>query len=232
MAERQPSTTLIIEPVDEQYNVGNVVRSLRKAYLDPKPNQLTPANMVALLESLQELTDQISGSNPLNPLRYLDCEDLPTDDLQRLCRDAQRWRNRLGDYLARARAAAEVDPDDRMAIVHTVTMPLFWGRFGGPTGSEYPLPGTGRVSRGVMGGFPEVFDPRPQRPPDLRMPFTLANQVGVYQSHNIKILGQLIKDIVGPPGVPKLPPEPPNYLKWLLVGVGAVAALYVIRKVS
>ncbi len=235
MAERAPDQTFYIEPVDQVYNVGQVVREYRETYIDPEPNLATAANMVALLEDLESLTYDLGGGSvlsKLNPYGWIDCVNLPDDDAQRLCRDVQRWHNRLQYYLERARSAAAANPDDRSAAFWTVTAPLFMGFFGGRTGREFPLPGMGRESRGIVGGFWPGFDPTVKQPPDLMMPFTLANQAGVALNHKIHIIGQLLDDITPPSPQEIITGGDPDPWKFALIGLGVAVGTYVVLKVA
>lgn len=250
----QPDVTHRIEPVNEQYNVGEVIRDMSREYLGQSPNKVTPENMVVLLEDLQELTsgllDADDGRQWLMPF---------VDPCDQLFTDLYRWKMRLEYYLDQARRAADKDPTDRNAILWTVTAPLFLGYYGGPTGTELPLPGrmqpeqsklktyvgswspvTGVIDPKVCvvpagQSLPPGFDPSIKHPADLTTPFSLANQLEVFRSHAIQIAGQLKDDIItNAKDIGKtivFPSENP-YLKYALVGAGAVAGLYVVTKFS
>lgn len=75
---------------------------------------------------------------------------------------------------------------DRDAVLWEVTAPLFLGYYGGRTGTEVPL---------VEGGFPPAFDPTAQHGPDLATPFSLANQLAVYEEFEQDNWDRLLDDL-------------------------------------
>lgn len=237
--EDRPDVTHTIEPVNEAYSVGNVVRDLSQQYLGEAPNKATPQNLVTLLEELDALTDQVrrDGQEEWEKPLYGFLGD--DSNVQRFKRDLARWRMRLDYYLDRARTAEAANPTDRKAILWTVTAPLFLGFYGGPTGTEIYLPGHDSEPHTVSGwgdvtsGFPPGFDPRIKHVADLATPFSLANQIKTYNEHQIKIVGQLVDDIIANAkeiGKTIVFPDRNPYLKYGLIGLGAIAGLYIFTK--
>jgi len=247
----QPEVTVVIEPVNDAYNVGDVVRTLSSEYLSSSPNKVTPENMVALLDELSGLTDAMLEVDK-NRQWLLPLED-PCDQI---FRDLHRWKMRLDDYRRRASQAAADNPTERRAILWDVTAPLFLGFYGGPTGTELPIPGADEEPRRVFKPYvgltpisglvrpewcevtqslPPGFDPKKKHAADIATVFTLANQLRVHEQHAVRIAGQLADDIIKNAkeiGKTIVFPSHNPYLKYALIGAGAIGSVYLFSRLS
>ena len=176
------------------YDVGEIVRQKTLEWLGTEPNLATPANLLLLLEELDELTKQleahvaehdpqnivtragtlslIAPTGPFGVALWM-AEDKARREhrraLEALLADLRRYRVRLDRYFAYVEAAS--DPSDRNAVLWEVTAPVFLGWFGGESGSEVELP---------EGGVPENFNTEAQHLADLGEPFRIANAFGVW----------------------------------------------------
>lgn len=183
-----PATT---HPQPQVYDVGRMVRDYTVTFLHPTPNLATPINLATLLERLQALTDtleqadderrRVPGLGTVVPCIGSDGRALDT-----LCLDLARWRRRLDEYFMHAASVPAERSRDRTAVLWEVTAPLFLGYYGGRTGTEVPL---------VEGGFPEGFDPTAAHGPDLATPFSLANQLAVYEDFEQENWDRLLQDL-------------------------------------
>lgn len=96
--------------------------------LDAKaPNRATPQHLKKLLQSLRTMTDQLDARvrDELSPLSSI--------ALDQIAGSLIRWNERLNGYIAAVDAAA---PDDRRAVLWTVTAPLLLGFYGGEESTE------------------------------------------------------------------------------------------------
>lgn len=176
------------------YDVGEIVRQKTLEWLGTEPNLATPANLLLLLEELDELTTQLEAHVaehgpqsivtragtlslivPTGPLgiAFWMAEDKARREhlraLEALLADLRRFRVRLDRYFAYVEAAP--DPSDRAEVLWEVTAPLFLGWFGGESGSEIELPEE---------GVPENFNTQAEHLADLGEPFRIANAFGVW----------------------------------------------------
>lgn len=231
------------------YDVGEIVKQKTLEWLGTEPNLVTPANLLLLLEELDELTTQIEmhvaehgpesvvtragtlGSvvpAGLFGVALWMAEEKARREHQRaleaVLADLKRFRVRLDRYFAYVDAAE--DPSDRNAVLWEVTAPLFLGWFGGETGAELELPAD---------GVPEGFNVADQHLADLGEPFRIANALGVWLEWKRRTPKLLVEDAadeakkiadgavdVLPSVPPLLPPASP--LPYVLAGaVGLVA---------
>lgn len=147
-------------------DVGAIVRQVQAAFrLFGVPgaqgrNLATPRNLLVLIEQLRALTDELIEQ------RIGLGVALPSPAMAQWDTDYSAWRDRLGEYFEAASSAA---PDDRRAVLWSVTAPLLLGHY--PTGG-------------------------PQRVADVATPFSLANQLDVDDDWADERLGLLFSDIV------------------------------------
>ena len=213
-------TPATAKPQPQAYDVGRMVRDYTVTFLHPTPNLATPINLATLLEQLQSLTDAIEqeerkrrivpGSGVVVPCIMSDGRALDA-----LCLDLTRWRRRLDEYYMHAASIPAERSHDRNAVLWEVTAPLFLGYFGGPTGTEVPL---------VEGGFPKGFDPTAAHGPDLATPFSLANQLAVYQDFERENWDRLLQDLRD--GAGGLGQGSLDLATAVLMGFGAVAGIH------
>ncbi len=231
------------------YDVGEVVKQKTLEYLGTAPNLATPANLLLLLEELDELTEQLeehvaehgpqsvvtrAGTLALiTPAAGLFgaglwlLEDKERREHQRaleaVLTDLKRFRVRLDRYFAYVAAAA--DPSDRSAVLWELTAPMFLGWFGGETGDEIELP---------AGGVPENFNTAARHLPDLGEPFRVANALGVWLAWKKRTPELLVEDLAEEAGKvadaaltvlprhPLLPATPSSPMPYVLVGVAGL----------
>lgn len=194
------------------YNVGQIVSQYTHEWLGVAPNYATPANLLSLLLTLDELTaqleEQVEKNEPQGPvtrsallgvmgvalpgigpglwMAYDRAQRDEARSLEGVALELKRWRIRLDEYIRHTEAAP--DPDDRWWTLWEVTAPLFLGWYGGRTGDEIPLP---------QGSVPPTFDTKVQHIADLSTPFQLANELGVWldwRARTKRLLWQDIKD--------------------------------------
>ncbi len=218
------------------YDVGQVVRQYTREWLGVAPNLVTPANLLSLLLTLDELTAQLemhvakhgpehvasrtaklgvmTASLPGLGAGLWMLQDQARRENERTLasveRDLQRWRIRLDDYIEHVEMAP--NSQDRRAVLWEVTAPLFLGWFGGETGVEVPLP---------PGGVPETFDTEARHVADLSTPFRLANELGVWLEWDGRTKRLLVEDIeeetrkvieTAKDAAPEVPSSPLPYL--------------------
>jgi hypothetical protein len=110
------------------------------------PNRATPANVLLLLDELDEVTqavvDEVKES-PISPAARIG-----------FAVSMNAWRSRLGTYRAHAAAAA---PNDRRAILWDVTAPLLLGFYGGEDSDE-PQRAIDAVTPFLLANMQEVDD--------------------------------------------------------------------------
>jgi len=231
------------------YDVGEIVKQKTLEYLGTAPNLATPANLLLLLEELDELTQQlekhvaehgpqsvvtragtlalITPATGLFGAALWLVEDKARREHQRaleaLLTDLKRFRVRLDRYFAYVAAAP--DPSDRHAVLWEVINPLFLGWFGGETGTEIDLP---------AGGVPEHFNTAARHLPDLSEPFRVANALGVWLEWKRRTPELLVEDVADEaekvadaavsilPRPPHLPGPPSSPLPYVLVGVAGL----------
>lgn len=231
------------------YDVGEVVKQKTLEYLGTQPNLATPANLLLLLEELDELTQQleehvaehgpqsvvtragtlalITPATGLFGAALWLAEDKARREHQRALEavlvDLKRFRVRLDRYFAHVAAAA--DSSDRNAVLWEVTAPLFLGWFGGETGSEVEVP---------AGGVPENFDASKRHLADIGEAFRIANALGVWLSWKKRAPELLVDDVADEaekvadaavsvlPSPPHLPGPPSGPLPYVLVGVAGL----------
>ena len=213
-------TPATAKPQPQAYDVGRMVRDYTVTFLHPTPNLATPINLAVLLEQLQGLTDAIEkeerkrrivpGSGVVVPCIMSDGRALDA-----LCLDLTRWRRRLDEYYMHAASIPAEQSHDRNAVLWEVTAPLFLGYFGDPTGTEVPL---------IEGGFPKGFDPTAAHGPDLATPFSLANQLAVYQDFERENWDRLLQDLRD--GAGGLGQGSLDLATAVLMGFGVVAGIH------
>ena len=179
------------KPQPQVYDVGRMVRDYTVTILHPTPNLATPINLAMLLERLQALTDSLERADEERRrvpglLNVAPCVFDDGRALDALCLDLVRWHRRLDEYTMHATSIPAERSHDRDAVLWEVTAPLFLGYYGGRTGTEVPL---------VEGGFPPAFDPTAQHGPDLATPFSLANQLAVYEEFEQDNWDRLLDDL-------------------------------------
>jgi len=174
-----------------QHDVGQIVRDITVEFLHSEPNLATPYNVAVLLERLQNMTANLELADKqrrtlAGPGVTAPCLGSDGEAIDSICLDLIRWRARLDDYWMLATSVPVEDEADRNAILWEVTAPLFLGFHGGKTGTEVEL---------VDDGYAEGFDTRIQHAPDIATPFTLANQLGVYEGWERKRWALLLEDL-------------------------------------
>lgn len=196
-----------------KYDVGDIVRQYSRAWLGPPPpNSATPIDVLDLLFFLDDFTTELEAEDLRrrtgNLPKPASCEYMETVQAgyKSICRDLQRWRKRLDEYLMVVSAIPLEEENDRRAILWSVTAPLFVGWYGGETGHEVELP---------PDAFPPGFNPELRHPPDIATPYLLANQLGVYFAWMAERRRRLVADIKDP-----LTPETKDYA--LLAAAGLV----------
>lgn len=156
-------------------NVGAKARELQEQFhlfatartelgKQPKTNRATPRNLKLLLTSLRKMTDELEQRlrDTMSPLTSI--------ALDQIAVSLVRWNERLDGYIAAVDAAP---PDDRRAVLWTVTAPLLVGYYGGETSTEA------------------------QRTLDAVTPWVIANQMKVdaqWQDERWQLLIQDLKD--------------------------------------
>lgn len=198
-----------------RYDVGHIVGQKTLEWLGSAPNLATPANLLLLLEELDEVTQQVeahvkehgpegmvarAGSLALMVPSVFGVAAWMAEDkarrehlraLEASMLDLRRWRVRLDRYVAYVEAAIPEREDgtrgqgERMAVLWEVTSPLFLGWFGGETGTEIELP---------EGGVPENFNTEARHLPDLGEPFRLANAFDVWLEWKQRTPTLLVED--------------------------------------
>ena len=208
------------KPQPQVYDVGGIVRDYTVTFLHPTPNLATPINLAMLLEQLQALTDKLEQADEERRrvpglLNVIPCVFENGQAIDALCLDLVRWRRRLDEYYMHAASIPAEQGHDRNAVLWEVTAPLFLGYFGGPTGTEVPL---------VEGGFPKGFDPTAAHGPDLATPFSLANQLAVYEDFERENWDRLLQDLRD--GAGGLGQGSLDLATAVLMGFGVVAGIH------
>jgi hypothetical protein len=210
----------------------------------------TPKKMRSLLERLQEYTDAVQAARKKNGLvaKALVPSLLPgaetmvdvlTDvSVPQWRRDMANWQYRMGEYF---RALEEVPSEQEdtvegcQAIYTKITGPLLDGIYyqimpGIVLSSQEKariLSGQDHPENDVTGEHPGGHSNR--KPPDVITPFTLGNQIIIYQDFQKENLRRLIEDLTNPPLL--RPDEWPWWVTGLVIaGAGVVvgiAGLYV-----
>ena len=208
------------KPQPQVYDVGGIVRDYTVTFLHPTPNLATPVNLAMLLEQLQALTDKLEQADEERRrvpglLNVIPCVFEDGRAVDALCLDLVRWRRRLDEYYMHAASIPAEQGHDRNTVLWEITAPLFLGYYGGRTGTEVPL---------VEGGFPDGFDPTAQHGPDLATPFSLANQLAVYEEFEQENWERLLDDLrEGAAGVGRASLD---LASAVLVGFGLVAGVH------
>lgn len=92
-----------------------------------RENRATPANLAVLLDSLERLTAEMAS-------RRAELSDwMPDAAIRHWDAEFAAWSGRLTAYQA---AVAAAPPDDREAVLWTVTAPLLLGYYEGPDSGE------------------------------------------------------------------------------------------------
>ncbi len=215
------------------YDVGKVVRAYNKSWLGVAPNYATPAHLMDLLLFLDDFTKLLEEADVKARTQQqgllsggtgevlVDCDELGAwghPGLEGACRDLQRWRIRLDEYMG---AVFEVPPDDEMdrrKTLWSVTAPLFIGWYGGPEGTE-PL---------TPGGFAPGFNPDIRHPADIGTPYSLANLYGIEKAWEKKIREMFIDDITPDIDMDKVKAGLSELKKMLLYTAAGAAGLIVL----
>lgn len=148
------------------YNVGQITRDLQADYLTPD-GRLTPRHLGPLVAGLAQMTDSIQGEAlrlQLGGFPWLTANALP----EQWNSDMRSWQERLAAYKA---ALASASPNDRKAILWTVTAPLLLGFYGGPDSEK------------------------PQSVLDAVTPYMLANQLEIEDEYRETIWNQFKEDV-------------------------------------
>ncbi len=193
-----PSPEPALEPVPGRYDVGAVVKQYSDAWLSTPPyNHATPIELLDLLLFLDDITQKLEAedlarrSPAVGPQVPRSCEDMEVFQAgyAGLCRDLQRWRARLNEYLMIASSVPDDLSHDRRQVLWEITAPLFLGWYGGETGTEVPL---------VQGGFAPGFNPELRHPPDIAAPYQIANELDVWIAWEGERRQRLIRDVTEP----------------------------------
>ena len=155
-------------PDEQKYDIGALTRRFQQRFrlfsasplAQTTANDATPAKLATFLDELARLTADVVVA------RASMSDWTPDAGIFQWDTDLLRWRGRLEAYRDAVRAAA---PDDRQAVLWSVTAPLLLGYFGGEASKL------------------------PQQPIDAITPFTLANQLAVDDAWREERL-QLFKD--------------------------------------
>lgn len=202
-----------------RYDVGAIVRDYTQSIIGVSPNLATPATWIEVLDVLNHLTGRLEAADKLRVLKQAAKETPggvltgpPPDD--QITIDLSRWRIRLDDYMLTTHAAK--DELDRKAVLWEVTAPLLLGWHGGPTGTEVALP---------SGGYPDGFNTAAQHGPDIATPYSLANQLGVWEDWRRRRTELLVTDMkaAAESVIPDLPkPGGVPWWAWMAAGAGAL----------
>lgn len=133
------------------FNVGEIVRDLNAQYPLADPPRVAPQDLIPLLDYLREVTrvTEVHIGQSIGWFLQHQNDLAPLKELYRLQAELAAWSDRLDRYELEAHACA---PDDVNCALWTVTAPVFFGYYDGPNGTG------------------------PAKTPDLRTPFTIANQ--------------------------------------------------------
>lgn len=158
------------------FDVGAITRELQQRFslfchtreecAAMPANAATPENLSHLLASLQSLTEDMAIA------REGLSDWMPDAAIQHWDTEFVRWRGRLGAYIDAVDAAP---PNDRGAVLWSVTAPLLLGFYGGQASKL------------------------PQQPLDAVTPFSLANQLAVdeaWRDERLRLLRQDLADAV------------------------------------
>lgn len=209
-----------------QYDVGKVVRDYSVEFLHTEPNLATPTNLDLLLGTLEQLTaelelaDQERRAMPGTEFTF-ECIDPDTGEaFDQLCLDLMRWRVRLDDYRAWVDDVPGYERDSHEVVLWEVTAPLFLGYHGGRTGTEIEL---------IEGGYPPGFNVFTQHAPDLATPFSIANELEVYEEFEQEQWDRLLEDIVEE--TKKVAETGKDIGTAVIVGASILGGLYVLGRV-
>lgn len=155
-------------------DVGAKVREITAAFLKVEPNRATPRDLLGLVRGLEGLTQKLYDAAAQVDIGTMGMPTLPPDEA-RWWRDFRRWRERLEGYRKACEAAA---PNDRAAVLWTVTAPLLLGYYNG-----------------------EESD-KPQQVADVASPFMLENQLNVREEWREENWQRFVEDLKRPPLVP------------------------------
>lgn len=206
------------------YDVGQVVRDYQRAWLGVAPNHATPIDLLDLLFYLDEFTDVLEREDvarrtaALGPIGITaSCDEFEQNHpgYAQTCKDLQRWRKRLDEYLLFTASVPIEDEHDRRVTLWEVTAPLFVGWYGGETGVEIPLD---------PAAFPPGFDPMIRHPADLATPYMLANQFGIWVAWQDERKKRLVADLTDP-----FVPDGSDWWIALALGGALLGGAYLLR---
>ena len=215
----------VFDPEPQEYDVSRVVRDYSSEFLHTEPNLATPLNLSMLVEELQELTDAIvirdrERRGIAGTEFEFDCVDPTTGEaFDQLCLDLQRWQIRLHEYQRHLDAVPEGEERNRGLVLWEVTAPLFLGYHGGQTGVEVPL---------IPDGYPPGFNVNVQHVADLATPFSLANEMGVYEEFEAEQWDRFLDDLLDAAG--DVPEVGMDLATAVLIGFGMVAGVGLLTR--
>jgi hypothetical protein len=212
-------------------DVGQLVKDQNERYQpqgpripgDPQrenlPSNATPAAMLILLDALVKYTEQVQSAAAKEGMNA----DVVMAQWQK---DISNWVARLNHYREVTRSVSPEDANNLAgadAIYFTVTSPLLDGYW------YEVLPGMNlsdeekaRMQQGPPNGVSN------KKPPDVYVPFSLGNQVLIYQQHQRERWDQLWVDVwentLALPGqaADKLKKAGWDFMPWLVAGGVAV----------
>lgn len=188
--------------VGPQYNVGNIVGDLIKSYGGVPMSRATPIRVAPPIEQFKAMANELMAQSFTTPMAPIMGVPMP-----------EQWRGELDAFHSRLEvyeaAVKDADPDDRKAIMDTVTIPLFFG-----------TEGPGGLLRGA----------------DIRTPFQLANGLMLneeWRSAWVKHVLEAVKEATLEylPSIPTLPSVEawPKWAKGLAVITGIALAAWTIK---
>lgn len=176
------------------YDVGFITRRLQNEFRlfnrDPSQqvrNNATPQRLAVLIKDLKKLTSEIEAKRDTAAFDWTPDAGVVIWD-----RDMEKWKGRLAAY---EQAVISAEPDDRAAVLWTVTAPLLIGYYGGEDSTL------------------------PQQPLDAVTPFSLANQLDVAEAWRAERWRLFWEDLKK--GLGDLPDVIPWWV-WAALGSGAV----------
>lgn len=230
-------------PALTHQDVFNLMKELNATFQPPGECVATPKKMRGLLDRLQEYTDAVQAARRKYQILAVASGPVGAEllggydvSVPQWRRDMSNWQYRLAEYyrqLDEVPSAEEDTPTGCKLIYPTVTAPLLDGIWyqmmpGVVLNDEEKgriLSGEGHPDEDIAYRIPAEGDHPPghsnRKPPDAVTPFSLGNQIKVYQDFQKENLERLINDLVNPPLL--RPSEWPWWVTGLAILGGGVA---------